>query len=217
MSGYRRPPIVTPEFRDADGRVIDYGRRWDSGEPPEETYSVTAHPERFEPLHKVADALVEHLHMTYDVEVRAGTAIDDVDGAWRSRHGSAYIERVVRVQPRDPQCAPLTFIHTRFPGITVQAGALHEFGHPHCGCDACDDSVEEVLGELEKLVSTVVDGWYQESVSRHGRWVEHSLRHADGSAESGRSRTTDFPKDRFDEAKATLSALDGSWAPWPRR
>src|SRR5690606_12708315 len=66
----RRPEIDAPVFRDADGRVIDYGNRW-SGSPPEDTYSVDTHPERFAPLSVVADALVDHLRETFEVEVDA--------------------------------------------------------------------------------------------------------------------------------------------------
>ena len=37
--------------------------------PPEDTYSVTRHPERFAPLLEVARALREYLVATYDVTV----------------------------------------------------------------------------------------------------------------------------------------------------
>ena len=57
MSSYVRPLIEAPVFRDADGAVINYGSRW-HGSPPEDTYSVDTHPERFAPLHVVADALI---------------------------------------------------------------------------------------------------------------------------------------------------------------
>ena len=71
VSSYVRPSIDAPTFRDADGQVIDYGNRWDAS-PPEDTYSVDTHPERFAPLHTVADALIAHLRDTYDVEVEEG-------------------------------------------------------------------------------------------------------------------------------------------------
>lgn len=38
------------------------------GSPPEDTYSVDTHPERFAPPHTVAEALIGHLRETYDVE-----------------------------------------------------------------------------------------------------------------------------------------------------
>lgn len=68
MSSYVRPSIDTPVFHDTDGQVVNYGNRW-GGPPPEESYSVDTHPERFAPLHAVADSLIAHLRDTYDVEL----------------------------------------------------------------------------------------------------------------------------------------------------
>jgi len=41
---YVRPHLELSEFRDASGALIDYGRRWGSGPPPEDTYSVLRWP-----------------------------------------------------------------------------------------------------------------------------------------------------------------------------
>ncbi len=42
------------------------------------TYSIDSHPEMFAPLHLVADALIEHLAQTYDVQVsRDASHADD--------------------------------------------------------------------------------------------------------------------------------------------
>lgn len=57
VSPYLRPTIESPIFLDAEGQVIDYGNRW-GGSPPEDTYSVDTHPERFAPIHAIADALI---------------------------------------------------------------------------------------------------------------------------------------------------------------
>lgn len=38
-------------------------------EPPEDTYSVDTHLERFLPLHTVADALLTHLQENFTVEI----------------------------------------------------------------------------------------------------------------------------------------------------
>lgn len=71
MCSYARPLIEASVFRDADGAVIEYGNRW-HGSPPEETYSVDTHPERFAPLHVVADAILAHLQATCEVEIDEG-------------------------------------------------------------------------------------------------------------------------------------------------
>ncbi|MDO8150372.1 DUF6226 family protein [Isoptericola sp. b408] len=48
MSTYVRPALPAVVFRDDAGAPIPYGARWtDRAGPPEDTYSVCAHPERF--------------------------------------------------------------------------------------------------------------------------------------------------------------------------
>ena len=71
MSTYVRPAVESPVFYDAQGRVIEYGRRW-VGMPPDDTYSVDTHPERFAPLHAVAEALLEYLQGTFEVDAIEG-------------------------------------------------------------------------------------------------------------------------------------------------
>jgi hypothetical protein len=73
---YRRPTIAPTVFGDADGRVIEYGDRWPDHTPPADSYSVNSNLERFAPLHRVAEALLEWLITTYDV---------CVDTTWASR------------------------------------------------------------------------------------------------------------------------------------
>lgn len=206
---YRRPEIDAPVFRDADGRVIDYGNRW-SGSPPEDTYSVDTHPERFAPLSVVADALVDHLRETFEVEVDAEEiAADPV-------HPQIQALRQVRITPADPRSAPLTFVFTAYPGVVVHAGLLNSFHYPHCGCDACDESWELQADELEADVLAVVAGGYQESVRLgHEPWVGYSITRSDGGRSS--SGLVEEGPDRLSAAEPVLRELDGAWAPWPPR
>lgn len=96
MNSYVRPSVDAPVFRDADGRVIDYGNRW-HGSPPEDTYSVETHPERFAPLHAIADALIAHLRANYDVEID-----EDAATARDLMRPSFHDVRAVRIRPTDP-------------------------------------------------------------------------------------------------------------------
>ncbi|MCR2812283.1 DUF6226 family protein [Microbacterium sp. zg.Y1084] len=206
-----RPAIDERTFRDADGHVIDYGNRWD-GSPPEDTYSVDTHPERFAPLHLVAEALIAHLRATYDVEIDEGaeTAADLLSPAFHD------VVRAARIRPNDPACAALTLVFTSYPGVMMHAGLLHDFHYPVCGCDACDSNWQAEADQLEQQVFAIVSGNYRETVERGLRpWVDFAFTYPDG-ASSGRSRTQDLPAERLRAAKRVLRDLPEGWAAWPR-
>ena len=210
VSTYVRPPIDDPVFRDAGGAVIDYGNRW-PGSPPEDTYSVDTHPERFAPLHRVADALLAHLRAVYDVE----TDEDSSAASDLLRPGYFEVVKAVRIRPKDPACATLTFVFTSYPGLYVHAGLLHDFPYPVCGCDACDATWTAEADELERQVLAVVAGQYRESIERgRGPWAEYAVRHPDG-ASSGRSRAQDLPAERRAQARRVLRKHPDGWAAWP--
>jgi hypothetical protein len=209
VSSYLRPSIDVPVFRDADGKLIDYGNRW-SGSPPNETYSVDTHPERFAPLHTIADALIAYLRDTYDIQVIEGeeTAADLL-------HPAPEVVRAVRIRPNDPACAALTFVFTAYPGIFLHAGLLHDFHYPACGCDACDSNWVAEADQLEQQVLAVVTGHYREGIERRLRpWVEYAFSYPDGGT-SGRSRAQDIPAERLKSAKPILRNLTEGWAAWP--
>ncbi len=212
MRSYVRPPIDAPVFRDADGQVIGYGNRW-GGSPPEDTYSVETHPERFAPLHTIAEALTAHLRETYDVEVDEGveTAVDLLRPAYHA------VVRAVRIRPNDPACASLTLVFTAYPGISMHAGLLNDFQYPVCGCDACDSNWEGEADDLERQVLAVVTGHYRESIDHGLRpWVEHIFTYPDGSGRSGRSLAKDIPAARVEAAEPLLRNVPDGWAAWPR-
>jgi hypothetical protein len=213
MGSYRRPPIDTPVFRDADGEVIDYGTRWLEG-PPEDTYSVETHPERFAPLHAVADALINHLRDTYDVEVEEGEEVE----AELLRPPFHKVVRAVRIRPNDPSCAALTFVLTDYPGIQLQAGVLNDFLYPVCACDACDSTWDAEADELERQVHAVVTGNYRESVARRlgGPWVGYDFTYADGGSSSGGMLANSIPAARIRAAKPILRKVAAGWSAWPR-
>ncbi|WP_426515652.1 DUF6226 family protein [Diaminobutyricibacter sp. McL0618] len=211
MSSYVRPPIDAPVFRDADGQVIDYGNRW-RGSPPEDTYSVDTHPERFAPVHIVAEALIAHLRENYNVEIDEGveTAADLLRPAFHD------VVRAVRIRPNGAGCASFTLVFTAYPGIYMHAGLLHDFHYPVCGCDACDSNWQAEADELEHQVFAIVSGNYRETIERGLRpWVEYAYTYQDG-ASSGRSRSQDLAVERLKAAKPILRDLPEGWAPWPR-
>lgn len=208
---YTRPTIDAPVFRDDAGEVIPYGNRW-SGLPPEDTYSVDTHPERFAPLHTVAAALIEYLCAAFDVARSEGP-----DYAADLNHTPTEVARAVRLTPNDPASASLTFVFTTYPGVLLHAGLVHDFFFPICGCDACDSSWDAEADQLERTVFAVVGGGYRESIDgRMSPWIEHKLTFADEGWTSGRARAGDFPSDRVKSALPVLRAGD-SWSAWPPR
>lgn len=213
MSVYVRPTIDASVFRDRAGHVIDYGNRW-AGPPPDDTYSVDTHPERFAPLHTIADVLIRYLRDTYDVDVDEGadTAADLLHPSYHD------VVRSVRLRPRDPHCAPLTFVFTAYPGISLHAGLLNDFPYPICGCDACDSTWAAEADKLERHVLAVVTGGYRESLElRDGDpWVGFAFTYPDGRSSGGSLQQGAAPE-RLEAAWATLQDLSGGWSVWPRR
>lgn len=147
MRTYVRPAVEDPVFRDAAGTVITYGDRWGLQGPPQDTYSVTTRPERFQPLHEVADALIAHLVASYDVEVTTGAAVPGGE----AREGPEVV-RTTELRPRDSRAAPLTVAHTASPGVVAHTGVLLDSTYPVCGCDACDDTWQSRATDLVRRV-----------------------------------------------------------------
>ncbi len=214
MSTYRRPPLAEPVYVDTSGSVIEYGSRWGPDGPPEDTYSVVSHPERFAALHLVADALIEHLTDTYDVQVSRDPA--HAADLVRSRDD---VTRVTRLTPAQPDCATLTFAYTSHPAVVVHAGLLHDFVYPICGCDACDETAGRVADDLESDVLSVVAGGYRESYDPDDELpIGSSLVAWDGSSSgSGRGGAGGYPSQRLMAAGERLEQLPDGWAAWPPR
>lgn len=209
MPPYTRPSIDAPVFRDAAGQVIDYGNRWGSEQPPEDSYSVDTNLKRFRPLHAVAEALIEYLEATYDVTVSEDHG-DDI------LHKRNDIVRATRVTPRDTAAAPLTFVFTAYPSVIIHAGVLTDFLHPICGCDACDSSWEYEAGEMEWHVLAIAAGKFSEN-HRIG-WFGYEIESVGGDSKSGGdSRAFDIPHARLQSAASALNALPNGWQPWPLR
>lgn len=211
---YVRPPLPTTAYYSPEGAPVPYGGRWGADGPAPDSYSVDSHPERFAGLHVVALALIDHLSVLYDV---------DVDSSPAHAAGLQMVARdvlqAIRVTPRRSGAAPLTFVLTRYPGVLIHAGLLHDFAFPACGCDACDDTAETVADRMEMLVLAVAAGGYSERYPVGSRrWSEYALTAADGSgSESGSGEPGPVDAARLEEAELRLREVAGGWSPWPLR
>jgi hypothetical protein len=209
---YVRPVLPAVAYYSAQGDPIPYGRRWGDEEPPKNSYSLASHTGRFAGLHVVARALIRYLSAVYDVDV-------DSDPAWVADllWNVEETAEAVRVTPRSPGTASLTFVFTESPGVIVHAGVLHDFSFPTCGCDACDETAESGADRLEMLVLAVAAGGYSERYPLGSRrWVEYGLTAVDGSAaEGGRSDHGNVPDARLRDAETRLRDIHNGWRPWP--
>ncbi len=211
MPDYVRPNLPQEVFYDSAGAVIDYGNRYRGKSPPDDSYSVDSNPQRFAPLHLVADALIEHLTASYAVEI-----IDDIATAADLIQERQDVLRAVRIIPPKSEQATLTVVYTSYPGVIVHAGLLQDFPFPLCGCDACDESLERVADELEQTVLSVVAGGFTEWIDRD-RWLSigHGLLKLDGTNRgAGMSAAEHIPTDRLQIAEDRLKELSDVWQPW---
>lgn len=149
---FERPTWSSQVFRDESGNVIEYGNRWPDG-PPEEAYGATTNPERFAPLHQVAAHLVEYLIATYQVSAsEAPDLARTLDGE------PPHFVRLVRLSPHAADGDTLTVVFTSFPGVVIYAGSRFSEAFPACGCDACDDTSEDVAESLMERVLALASG-----------------------------------------------------------
>ncbi len=210
MIEYARPPVIIGDFCDDHGSVIAYGTRWAhlDWDGPDETYSVTRHPERFQPFTDVARAIVEHLVTTYDVR----------------REDSAYPSGITRTRliPVNPIAAPMTFVFDPSPRVTVTAGQSASVAW-FCPCDHCDEDVMVAIETLEREVSAVVDGGLREwlndpgqGYSGDGLFLASSLRSIDGEIDQSSSSAVDDPARRR-ELRAQYVNVPPTWSAWRLR
>ena len=118
--------------------------------------------------------------------------------------------------PRNVSAAPLTFVYSSSPGVSVHAGLLHDFLFPDCGCVACDESWEGCADGFERTVQMIVAGGYSEYVVSDRRLGVGYRLAGLGGMRSGSGRGADFPTERLGAARARLAELE-MWAPWPER
>lgn len=224
--GYSRPALDIAQYRDEHGDVIPYGSRWDrlpyDGSPPDWAYSQCPHPERFAPLWTVADAVVAFLSEAYLVDVVQRTGVDPELPAVARRHletrlrTAALTATTTVLVPRGPG-ATLAVMRTEdergFPGLFVFAGDAFEHNAVGCGCDACDDRVEDLADDLERVCFDVAQGYFFERWDRRGLTVGRHRPQV-----GGEWSTT--PRGQVDrDVRRTVKASmrhrpDGVWPAW---
>ena len=210
---YRRPELELGIYLDEFGVPIPYGRRWGMGSPPDVAYSVCAHPERFAPVTVVAQALVDYVIDAYDVDVADTARLPGwLDVA--EIGSTSYPMSVTRLAPRDPESAPLTVVETAHPAVVLIAGAATSETFPQCGCDACDSGILDVVESLEDHVFAVLEGNFQEEITK--RRVSHTWTMGEGDASGWMPRRLAEADDVTELIRARRH-LGAVWQPWPVR
>ncbi len=171
-----------------------------TGPPDEGAYGRVTNPERFQAVADAANAMIDELVATFDVEARVGSSAVDFPN-WPD--GSAETIRLVPAVG-----APLAILITDFPGVLVRFGARGREAFPGCGCDACDEQPQEVVARMHQLVDAAVEGRYEETLTK--RTLSCSFTGAWGG-ESSRGRLQRGEWKRLGELGAR------TWPPWPRR
>ncbi|WP_405219788.1 DUF6226 family protein [Agrococcus sp. Ld7] len=138
------PPLPAGRWLDDAGCEIPFGRRWGMEGPPEDAYSRVTHPERYAPLHRVADALVAHLLAEYD-------CVAEEDAT------EAHETRAVRMRPAGGPAFRMAW--TSFPGVCAALGGDVDEAAPLCGCDACDEALEPAAAQFcDRVLAFVARG-----------------------------------------------------------
>jgi Family of unknown function (DUF6226) len=138
--------------------------RWGPGGPPADAYSRVTRDLAtvFAGLHMSVDDRVARLVRTYDATARALS--DDEVARLRTP-----LLRSVAVVPPDAAASPLLVGWTEHPGVIVAAGDWSgPWPAPTCGCDACDEDVEDAVYEFDRVVAGVTAGFRE--------WVWSGLR-----------------------------------------
>lgn len=163
--------------------------------PPPEAYSRVTNPERFRVLHATMTDTLAYLKAAFDVQQEEGYGLDE------EVEQSLELDRPsVRLTPTDPEAAPLVVAFSTFPGLSLRFGRQWKELFPACGCDACGDTGDELVQELNWLIENVVAGRFRESHGGQKVWGE------DGSSRGGgKCSNSDLSEHRCMH-----------WKPWPR-
>jgi Family of unknown function (DUF6226) len=188
-----------------DRRTDMSERRHSLEEPVPEAYSRVTNAERFRPLHRMALDKLGQLESTFAVE-RRDTETPDLEIKVQLTRPS------VQLVPRDLSAAPVVVSFTDFPGLYVRCGRWFLNAFPSCGCDACDEGLEDESRRFGELIENVVAGRFSEAVKIPVLGAAR-LQWAFAAAGNGWQR--------IDRKRARALVGEGptsfTWKPWSKR
>ncbi|TFV95305.1 DUF6226 family protein [Leifsonia flava] len=152
------PPAPTWGAASGIDEVVEVSR-WDflAGESPsDDSYSRVSDPGRYRSLHAFALALLDDLEAEFEVSRDEGL---ELAGGMDT---GVSVVRAIRLTPDMEGAASVTVCLTDFPGLMVRFGSSAAVPFPFCGCDACDELVQDVVESLRDRVDAVVSGGFAE-------------------------------------------------------
>lgn len=179
---------------------------WDAEGPPDEAYGRVTRDlaTLYAPLLEGARSTIDELATTYDVERRAPSTEEAarVEGCV-----SDAVETTV-LAPRTPDQSALIVGICDLPGVHLAFGRWASEHLPECGCDACDERLEDLLDQLSATCRLVIGGFDE--------WV----RHEDGDWWLGHQTADGYGQgtvDRDDRARLGITGpAELVWRPWTR-
>lgn len=196
-------------------------RRRRDGMPPDDAYNRVTNPERFRVLHTTMLELLARLETHFNVQREEGYGLDE------ELEQHLGLERPsVKLTPVDPEAAPLAVAFSDFPGLHLRFGRWWKELLPACGCDACDDSGEELAEKLTRLIEGITAGRFWECHSPLSRWPGGKIWGSWGGSGHGECSATDSPLELKNWRRHRLGgqiAADSpqhrhvNWKPWPIR
>lgn len=177
-----------------------------SSRPADDAYGRVTSPEKYAVVHDAAHACIAELVRRFAVTE------SNADASGLHLDGTADVVQAVRLQPSAADAAPLVIAFTPFPGLLVRFGNWHIEAFPRCGCDACDETPEEVVRELDDRVTALVEGRFREQLT--GRF--RPTRSAEFGAADGAWRRRSSERLHRGAVRSGMRR-DRDWQPWPLR
>lgn len=227
LPSYRRPDLPSDTYTDADGNRFEYGKQYWGGtgrnDPPEEAYSRVSHPWRFDPIHRVANALYEALVSDFDVVSTAVDVKSDPDFANIAHYfGPDYECQARTLTLRNaPDATPIMLLWGHYlgddpnrvrSGTNVFAGALFHEWFPDCGCDACDDSLVGIAEHLERQIAVLLTAPLRERLVAAPNLSGYTL--DPGGPNYQGSESNVFVAWSKANAERLADLPNGVWQPW---
>ena len=172
------------------------GNQWGSGLPPEDAYERHSRDLAVVTAGFAAwlDGLPGRLTATYDCTVRGATA-DEVMLLAQGGHGT--YDESYAVQPAAPAASPFLVGRSSFEGASadVAFGRFQAQSVPHCFCDACDETSEDLVDAVEQALAVTVGG-FEEHGAPSGDHYEVGHLAEGGGSRSGAARVPAPPAPR---------------------